>query len=354
MKSKLFGYVIAVCLCVGAILWAVWSPAPVPGLMADPPAVPAAVVPKMSAADRRAQRVAFYDAEVDSVLVRADRENRDAARRCLRTLVETFEGYRTGIEPFVEDINSWDTRFGVINRMPGDWWYEDDSTGVYVQQKFAGHLFSEEDLAAGIQAALDRFRRDVQANQDRMLVNIRAAISRSDVPNLPVIDADRFADDMTRRFEAYGRASAEQSLVRGLAIEVASAAGGFAVEQIIRMVAVKVAQVAARSATVAGGATAATTAAGGGGGSTVGPVGTAAGVVVGLGVGLVIDWWVSEKSSRQMKRNLHGMVHDMAHIAIDGTDNRPGLRVGLRGTCDLMFRSYRDTIRKQIVDGVGA
>ena len=120
------------------------------------------------------RRAHFYDAEVEPLIAKTDALNREAADRCIKRLEQVFAGYHAGVRPFVEDLTSISTRFGIVRRMPGNWWRQDNRIQNYVQDKFEQHLFSERKLLDDITAVLSEFRNDVDANQKRMLISVQA------------------------------------------------------------------------------------------------------------------------------------------------------------------------------------
>lgn len=352
MNARVLVACAAMLLCIGAVIWATRVPPPVPAPTPDPPALPIEIAPQKTAAELRAERDAFFTSDVDPCIAAADKLNREAAARCVKRLKESFDGYRTGIAPFCREINTWGTRLGVVKRMPTDWWYEETNVADFIQDKFARHLFTDKQLANDIDAALNQFRDDVQANQNQMLTQIRAAVSQADLPNLPAIDTGTFVADTSQRFRDFSATSAEASLVKGITIEVGSMAGGAVGEFLLAQLIAKLSTMAAASTVGAGGATAGGAAVGGGGGSFGGPVGTVAGIAVGLVIGGIIDWWMSSRFEAQMTDQLNEMIDELTDTAIAGTANKPGLRDGLRGSCDLMLRTYQASLRTSIVDRV--
>ncbi len=126
---------------------------------------PAEIVPQKSEAELRAERDAFFKADVEPSIKEADKLNREAADRCVARLKESFDGYRSGIQPFCEEINTWGTRVGVIRRMPSDWWYEKTDVSDFIQAKFAKHLFTDRKLAEDIESAFGSVPCRVEANQ---------------------------------------------------------------------------------------------------------------------------------------------------------------------------------------------
>ena len=351
MKLKIAGLTTALLLSIGLIVW-VGSPptADVPSV-AVAPALPAEIIPQKSEAELRAEREAFFKADVEPSIKVADNLNREAADRCVVRLKESFNGYRTGIQPFCKEINTWGTRLGVIRRMPSDWWYEQTDVSDYIQAKFAKHLFTDKKLAEDIESALATFRADVEANQNTLVTSIRAAISTKDLPGLPDIDYADFAKDLSSRLTAYSAQSAKDSVVSGIVTEVASGVGGFAAEQLLAQLVVRLTAMVAASTATAGGATAGGAAVGGGGGSLGGPVGVAAGLAVGLVIGGAIDWWMSSSFEAKMTEQLNGLIDELNKEVISGDANRLGLRDGLRGSCDVIRQAYQDSLRTKIVNG---
>ncbi len=333
-------------LCIIAILW-VWNRGP-----AKLPSVPQAPEIPSSSTNEQVERETFFKSNVEPSISAADKLNNEAAERCIRRLKDSFDGYQTGIGPFCKDVNSWGTRLGVISRMPGDWWNEKTEVATYVQEKFGKHLFTDKKLKEDIQGALAQFRFDVNANQNELVISIRAAISSRDLPTLPDLDFSQFASDLTSTLGAYSAETARNSVVNLLVTEIASGVGGMVAEQLLAQLITRLSTMAAASTATAGGATAGGAAAGGGTGALGGPIGVAAGFVVGLAVGGVIDSWMSSKFEARMTAQLNQLVDELSKQVITGDSNHPGLSQALQETCELLERAYAESLRSRIVDGV--
>ena len=308
--------------------------------------------PGKSAAELRAERLAFYESQIDPVIIQMDQKNREASEQCIATLRDSLEGYRKGIKPFCTEINTWGTRLGVIRRMPGDWWYEKTDVSDFIQEKFARYLFTDQELSEDIEIALMQFQMAVRGNQNEMLDEIRLAITASDLTDVPAIKTEDVVEDVTQQLQDFGEDSAQATLVRGITVKVASAAGGAAGEFLLSQLVVELASMAGAASTAAGGATAGGAAVGGGGGSLGGPLGAAAGIAVGVVIGGVIDWWMSSKFEEQMTQTLNQMIDEMTQIAIEGSDQNPGLATGLQGSCDFLLQSHREFIKGKILNDV--
>jgi hypothetical protein len=349
MKTVGLGIVLLLSAC--AIVWIAMRPVVEAPSMPSAPAMPVEMIPQKSEAELRAARDVFFITDVEPSIQEADKLNREAAARCVARLTQSFTGYRAGVQPFCEEINTWGTRMSVIRRMPGDWWYEQNEVSVFIQQKFATHLFSDQKLRDDIDSAMAQFREDVNANQMSLIASIRAAVSSKDLPGLPEIDYNDFSKDLSSRLTAYSAQSAKESVVNGIVTEVVSGVGGIAAEQLLAQLVVRLSAMVGASTATAGGATAGGAAVGGGSGSIGGPVGVAAGIAVGLVIGGVIDWWMSSSFEAKMTEQLNDLIDELNREVIEGTANRPGLRVGLRGSCDVIRQAYQDSLRTKIVEG---
>lgn len=352
MQLKFAGLVTLFLIFSVAVIWVVQRPTAVVPVVPKAPAMPAEIVPRKSQAHLRAERDAFFVADVEPCIQEADKLNREAADRCIARLKDSFNGYRTGIKPFCKEINSWGTRLDVIRRMPSDWWNEKSGVSDFIQAKFAKHLFTDKKLAADLESALAQFRTDVVANQNTLVSKIRAAVSSKDLRGMPEIKYADFASDLSARLKAYSAQSANVSVGNFIATEVASGLGGFAAEQLLAQLVIRLSAMTAATTTTAGGATAGGAATGGGTGALGGPVGIAAGFAVGLVIGGVIDWWMSSSFEAKMMGKLNGMIDDLDKEILDGSVGRAGLRNGLRGGCDVLKNAYQSSLRARIIDGV--
>lgn len=339
-------WAVLVC-CVVGIVYVVTRPGPGMPEVPSPPSTTILDGPATGQTDLQRRRE-FFKREVVPVIGEADVANRAAADRCIKRLEDTFDKYRKGVRPIVSDLTSWGTRWGVLTRTPGDWWNEGNEVERFISRKFEKRLFSKESLQDDIESALATFRSDVDANNTRMLSQVKAAVSSADLPTLPDIDYGNFASEITASLENYAADKAVDSVSRAVMTEILSGIAGAAAEQILVGIAARFATASASSAAAAGGAMAGGAAAGGGGGSIAGPAGTAAGVVVGLLVGMVIDWWMTSRFEEELRQQLNTMIDEMESTLVNGSKGRVGLRTSLRRVCDTLRNAYGDSFRARI------
>ncbi|MDB4695032.1 hypothetical protein OAF47_01035 [bacterium] len=327
-------------------------------------------VPVVAPADRVVARARFFDSEVEPEIEKTDQLNREAAERCVRRLRGIVTEYRYRVEPFVEDLTSISTRFGIISRMPGGWWSEDGRVEDYVAEKFEKHLFSEKKLLADVSGVLEQFRSEVDANQKRMLVNVQACLDTADLPEVDVQEYETFYQSVAQRLSEYSAKQGSASVYNALTVLVISEAGSYAAVTLVSGVLVRFGAMAATTAAAAGGATAGASATGAGGGSLAGPVGTAVGLGVGLVIGLAIDWWMTEQFEEEMEIQLKDYLSSLERAILYGAE-RPDVSAGSPGetaggegvseagsggiadalpkVCNRLEAAYRERFYEQIV-----
>lgn len=333
--------------CLGVIGWVATqseSAAEIPALA--PPPAPAPMAPSVEV-----QRSQFYDLSVQPAVMAVDRSNRQAAMRCVSRIEDSFAGYREGIQPFCDEVNSWGTRFGVLKRMPGDWWSETDDVSRYVEAKFGKHLFTDARLTRDVEKALAEFRGELTANRNQMLVSIQAAVESQNLPDLPAVEPGPFSQSVDTALLQFASGSARDSVVAGLLTEIASGVGGLAVEQLLAQLVVRLGAMAGSAAAGAGGATAGGAAVGGGAGALGGPIGAAAGIAAGLVAGIVIDWWMSGRFEAKMSAELNEIIDELANGVIHGNGEHHGIAIALEKSCDQMRDAYRGSLYERIVLG---
>lgn len=335
--------------------------------------------PVVSQARVRFQRARFFEDEIQPLIAELDTANRAAAQRCLQRMERTIEGYHEGVRPFVRDLTSLSTRLGIIKRMPASWWTQDGRVENYVQEKFAQHLFSEEDLATDLSASLIEFRSDVIANQNRMLSRVRAALSTADLPTVQLEQGDEFFRDLSEKLGQYAAGSGTTSVENMMGAFVLGEVGAFAARSVVAGLLARFAPSVAISSAAGASATVGATATGAGGGSFGGPIGTVVGFGAGLAVGLVIDWWMTERFETELSLQMHTYLADLERALLDGRggvdperggqqvgsvrsgengrteDSRredTGLRDALPRLCDQLQFAYRDRFFEKIVLGV--
>ncbi|WP_372721913.1 hypothetical protein [Novipirellula sp.] len=332
------------------------------------------IVPKVLEPSRDVVRAAFFDREVEPEIAKTDRLNREAVDRCIQRIGLLIRRYHRGVTPFVNDLTSISTRLGIVKRMPGDWWQEDNRIQSYVAEKFEKHLFSEKVLTDDIAAVLDDFRKEIDANQKRMLVNVHASLEVADLPEVQLDQYETFYESISHRLQTFSAEQGATSVYNAIVVILISEAGSYAATTIVAGLLARFSATAAVGAAAGAGTAAGAAATGAGGGSFVGPVGTVVGLGVGLAVGLIIDWWMTEKFESKVSEQLHDYLDMLEATLLDGApqhsktdaittqpsetaatrglgsiDNASGLKATLPIVCDQLLNAYRDQFFTKIV-----
>jgi hypothetical protein len=281
------------------------------------------------------QMQTFFDQQVRPQLDQYAHRNHQAVGRAADRITSQIGTYRQGIPAFVEDIMSWGTRFGVIGRSSQDlwrWWWGDQSNATqvreYVSAKFEKSLFSDQDLAALIEATLQQFRDDLQASQNRLYADISSAwksqsYTQGNLHLKPIVaQVDKHVRTVTQKMAA-------DSVMIGILAEIGGNAFADVTTQLVKSILVRIATSLATSAAMtsaaSGGATGSGAAAGGAGGSLLGPGGTVIGIAAGIVVGVVTDWWLTRKFEQRLTGECEQLLSQIQDQIWIGNQDSPGL-----------------------------
>ena len=302
----------------------------------------------------RKRRTEFFETRVLADLAATDESNRLAATRCVSRIQQNFQQYRDGVAGFVDELTGLKTRFGILKRMPGGWWNEDDRVGLYVTEKFERHLFSEEKLTSDLRDALEGFREEVRANHLGLLSRTQAAIDQSDLPPIKLADYETFFAVVTKNINDLADDEARASVTEGLVTLLISEAGSTAVGIIAGRLIVSLGASTAASVATAGGATAGGAAAGAAGGSIVPGAGTIVGFGLGLVAGFGIDYWMNEQTAAKLRTELLQYINSMESDLLlgsfvdtaDSGTTPQGVQVGVDAVCERL----RDGVHQRLYE----
>ncbi|MGB7346244.1 MAG: hypothetical protein WBD20_18645 [Pirellulaceae bacterium] len=312
--------------------------------------------------DQLVRRAVFFDEKVEPRITEADALNREAADRCIRKISACMDNYRGGVEPFVKDLTSLSTRFGIVKRMPSDWWREENKIEQFVEDKFQQHLFSQQKLMDDIAIILADFKDEIDANQKRMLISVKTDLNAADLPEVQADEYEPFFESVARQLQGYSAKQGTASVQNAVGVLIISEAGVFAGRSLVVGLLARFGSTAVVGTAAGATATAGTTAAGTGTGAFGGPVGAVVGFGVGLAVGMVIDWWMTEKFEAKMRGQMYDYLNTLEHTILYGgatradavaanEDGSSGLVGALPVVCDRLMVAYRERFYEQIVTG---
>jgi hypothetical protein len=262
-----------------------------------------------------------------------------------------FDKYRRGIQPFAEDITSLKTRFGILRRMPADWWYENEEVEAYVQQKFEKHLFSEKQFSQEIVHILEILKEDLEGNENRLLASCNAAIESADLPRMTLPDYTEYENDVRKIVLEFGADSARDSVYNGIATFILAEATAIIIQKIISGILTTMGTAAATSLAASGGATVVGVTAGASAGTIGGPAGQAIGLGIGLVVGVLVDWWMTERFQENLTQKLEEYFNNLEAGLLQGADGRPGLKETLTVLTENLSFAQTTTIHRAMIGG---
>jgi hypothetical protein len=297
----------------------------------------------------RPDRKIWFEKHLEPLIVQQTATSRASAERCTERIGEIFQGYQRGLDPFVRDITSTWTRLSLLRQMPGAWWSQDDRMERFVRAKWEQHLFSEEKLKNDLAAVLQQFQEDLQADQARMLSQVKVAVSIGDFPELKVPEQPEFQGEITNEFSRYATGRAEDSVYRGLTTLISSEVAFAVASSLVARGAAMLGASAVASSTAAGGATAGGAAVGAGGGSVAGPVGTAIGLVIGLAAGVAVDWWMTHQFQDQLRDELSTYLTRLQTVILRGSGDQLGLQDQLDDWLQDLEEVQRHILREKIL-----
>lgn len=235
-------------------------------------------------------KAVFFKERVAPILEANSSANAKAVETLKSEIHAQFEVYRQRVPAFTSDITGFSNKTQITWEATKQMASADkDKVKRHVAEKFEMHVVSAEKMQKDIERILHAFRSDIEANKNRMLVDIEVAVKNDARFSAVKLDIpDSFGKEIEAGIGEFSKQSGKDVLVlTGLNV-LASVAVDYAVTELVAAALARVGTSLAASmgaaATVSGGATVA----GGAGGGTTGTLGGPAGVVIGLAAGLTV------------------------------------------------------------------
>lgn len=297
-----------------------------------------------------ASRQRFYTEEIKPLLASTQKQNEEAIARCVTRIEKSIDKYREGVDPFVEELTSWGTRWQVMKRMPVDWWRKETHVDDYVKQLFEKHVLKEGKLEEDLTVALAALKEDLSANGNSLLISAKASAQTSDMPSVNLPEYSQYSVMVQKQMQAFSTGRGQDSVRSAIASLIAGEAASMVSTQIVVQVITRFGTELAVAG--AAGATGAAGGAGAAGGSTLGPVGTAVGLGVGLVVGIVADWWITDGFKEKLTTDLNGYLSAMKASVIDGTEKNNGIKNALEKVCNDIDNAQQLAMHECVVGSV--
>lgn len=295
------------------------------------------------------RRELFYRESISPLISEYEQSNIDAAQRAIDRIHAMLDGYRENIPLFVEDITGWGTRFGVITRMPGDYWYEDDRVTKYVTSKFEKRLFTEETFRNDIERILEQFRDDLEANRNHLLAGVTEELNEAEGHVYQEIDPDYFVHIAHERMASSIAVYGTDSLMNGVISMVLGETAGVIAVQLASRVVIGVVSHLATATAVSGGTTAAGAGTGSAAGTFGGPVGIGVGLVVGTLIGAGVDIYMTSEYRAKLNTDMNYYISEIEKSLYIGTGTEVCLADQLRFAVIDINSTYRSVLEEYLV-----
>jgi hypothetical protein len=179
---------------------------------------------------------ALLKAEIQPVIRLYHDKNKAELITAISEMNRCFDKYESGINAFVEDMSSFGTRLGILGRQMGDWydhlWGNKDPRRVadYVRNSFEKHVFSDIRIQQDIRGVLQSYGYALQANQNRMVSDIRNVVMHTDLPVNPArLELANYNDLMLQAYQGGFKGMGQQSALNMSESLVSDLFGGWVV-----------------------------------------------------------------------------------------------------------------------------
>lgn len=207
------------------------EPTAAPVVVLDAPSPPAAPT-KLSAIELQAWRERAWD-KIGPRLDEADRVAESSVNEKLSEVDEFFQARRAGVPAFAKEVLSLSGKWKFVkSKLPTA---EDDAHFQYLNERFAQHVFSPDDLRRTLEAVVGEYASRVEGLESQLLVDVRADLSDGDLavpgaPKLPPTDVGLKQEFQRLLTSVAGDVSRDVSV--GVSMTTASLVGGEVAAQI--------------------------------------------------------------------------------------------------------------------------
>lgn len=112
----------------------------------------------------------LFNEAIKPAIRKCRESNQQVLRDCIDTLKERLQDCYAGIDPFLEDLTSFKTKFGIV------WNWATADKEVYVQKKFEKYIFSEEKLNQIVSDVVSQYMEGISANLNNMYLDIKEGV----------------------------------------------------------------------------------------------------------------------------------------------------------------------------------
>lgn len=292
----------------------------------------------------------FYKTKIIPLINEASIRDKNAAENALFLLHDEMEIYRNGIDPFVDDITSWGTEYGLFKHYSADLWDKYwkneknvESVNKYVHEKFEKHIISGIKLNKTIERVINQFVSDIKASRNILYSEVKLAIKDYSLgTSFQQPNFGNFFAEIDSKTTAMAKKMSGDSIAMDLAIFAGSSVAGDATSKLIEAILARIASSFAMTEITVGTPTLVAYSATGGSVGTVlgGPAGTIIGVGAGLAVGCIVDWWMTKRFKAKLIKQCSDYLTLLETYIINGSDNAKGLKFVFKEANQALDQAY--------------
>ncbi len=300
--------------------------------------------------DDNAEAERFFAQHARPILQATAQKNQDAIARARDNLGKSIDGYRTGIEPFITDLRSWTTEYHIFINLLGGWWHKDERLLNYIYGKIRRYLFSEDKICFDVTNAFVELRDDIEAHENRLLVNLRNDSTSSDLATPPEWpDIDVFSEAVSARalrslgsiandsvapnaFASMGTTLATETVVPAIVGAAAKAAATSVGKMIVGEIGVVAAETGASTAA----------------GSEVPIIGNVVGICVGLVAAVLAQHFAEAAEDEMLRRDLNRYIDGLKAALVGNGSTQSELTRSMDAYVKEIDQAEADVVKQTI------
>lgn len=256
---------------------------------------------------------------------KADVESLAHVDDSLRSLEGFFDEAKGNAKAFAADVLGWYSKYKLIR----------GQHEKFLAETFRRHFFGPEELKQAMTAAADSYVAELDAIENRMLVDIRMDVA--DLPAVAALSSMPVPDVQARYREICGRIGS----IAGAdgAVDLGRMAADTIVFAVLEMIAARM----GTSAVIVGAGAASSW-------WTLG-IGLVIGFIVDQIIATVWDWTYDPRG--KLLAMMHEKIDEVRNLVLDGDAGKPGLRAELRSYAEKRAKLRREAVMALLADTKG-
>ena len=269
-------------------------------------------------------------------LARADRDARQAADRTVEALASFISQRQAGSRAMAEAVFSLRGKWALVkSKAPGFIGGDEQAHLRYLTQQFSGHLFSDTEIRETIESAVAAYLAELQAIENRLLVDIRADMADIPLDALPACASEAIFEQSFANMAGQMHPAVAQEL----GVDALREASGFLAGEIaISVLSAATARLSVSSGLLAAGA-----------GTSWATFGLS--LVAALVADQAVCWVIDETRDPvgELDMRIRAGLGHLFRAVVEGDPDQPGLRGQLSAYDQARAQVRREALRQLIL-----